>query len=70
MKKLEEAVTEREKEAIKLRAESEKAAALAEQKLSYTTAKMREQESKLATLVPEHDSFKQKIDEKDRLILV
>jgi len=63
-------VSEKDKENIKIRADLEKASALAEQKMSYIGAKAQEDSQKLQILQQENTNIKQKNDEKDRLIAV
>lgn len=50
IRKLELSISEKDKETICIKAEAEKAAALAEQQLQYTSSKLQETEAKAATL--------------------
>jgi len=63
-------LSEKEKELIKGSAELDKAKALSEQKIQYTTSKLKELEDKVDTLSNENYKAMRKIDEKDLIIAV
>ena len=70
IRKLEQCISEKDKEIIRVSAESEKSLALAEQKLQYTTSKLQDLESKSESLNQDSNKAKEKLADNERLIIV